>query len=60
MEAWEITYTVFTNSPDISPPKLRISFCEWLMKSVTLGSSDYKPLDWPTRLQIAQDAAKGL
>ncbi|KAG2321956.1 hypothetical protein Bca52824_015169 [Brassica carinata] len=24
------------------------------------GTSDYKPLDWPTRLQIAQDAAKGL
>ncbi|CAA7058322.1 unnamed protein product [Microthlaspi erraticum] len=24
------------------------------------GSSDYKPLDWPARLQIAQDAAKGL
>ncbi|KFK41178.1 hypothetical protein AALP_AA2G095700 [Arabis alpina] len=24
------------------------------------GSNDYKPLDWPTRLQIAQDAAKGL
>ncbi|AEE34687.1 Leucine-rich repeat protein kinase family protein [Arabidopsis thaliana] len=24
------------------------------------GSSDYKPLDWLTRLQIAQDAAKGL
>lgn len=56
MEPWEITYTV--NS--FLPTKFGFSFMLMTheIKSLT-GTSGYNPLDWPTRLQIAQDAAKG-